>query len=244
VTISQKAIARAEIVIEGEILPGKRVAEDQNTGTGKAMPEFTGYPGEARPSLPVIRVKAVTMRRNPILQTLVGPGEEHVSLAGIPTEASIHNAVEAALPGFLRNVYAHSAGGGKLLAILQVSKRHAGDEGKARQAALIALAVYRELKNVILVDEDVDLFDSNDVLWAMQTRYQGDSSTIFIPGVTGHTLDPSQVPEFSASIRSKGISCKTIFDCTVPFALKDHFRRAHFRDVDPRPFAPDLFEEA
>ena len=241
VTNSQKSIARAEIVIEGEILPGRRVAEDQNTHTGKAMPEFPGYNGVACPSLPVVRVTAVTMRRNAILQTLVGPGEEHVCLAGIPTEASIYNAVETALPGFLRNVYAHSAGGGKLLAVLQVEKRVARDEGKARQAALIALAVYRELKNVILVDEDVDLFDSNDVLWAMQTRYQGDVSTIFIPGVVGHVLDPSQSPQFNPSIRDEGISCKTIFDCTVPFALKDRFKRAHFKDVDPRPYAPDLF---
>lgn len=241
-TVAQKAIARAEIVIEGEIVPGLRVAEDRNTSTGKAMPEFTGYPGDAKPALPVIRVKAVTMRHNPILQTLVGPGEEHVNLAGIPTEASIHNAVESALPGLLRNVYAHSAGGGKLLAILQLAKRQAGDDGKARQAALIALAVYRELKNVILVDDDVDPFDSDDVLWAMQTRYQGDASTVFIPGVTGHVLDPSQVPAYSPSIRHQGSTCKTIFDCTVPFALKDHFRRAQFREVDPRPFAPDLFE--
>ena len=243
VTVPEKAIARAEIVIEGEILPGRRVAEDQHTGTGEAMPEFTGYSGDANPSLPVIRVTAVTMRRHPILQTLVGPGEEHVSLAGIPTEASIYNAVENALPGMLGNVYAHSAGGGKLLAVLQITKRGPGDDGKARQAALIALAVYRELKNVVLVDEDVDLFDSDDVLWAMQTRYQGDISTIFIPGVTGHTLDPSQTPEYNPSIHFKGATCKTIFDCTVPFLLKNHFKRAHFRDVDPRPFAPDLFVE-
>jgi 4-hydroxy-3-polyprenylbenzoate decarboxylase len=244
VSVPQKAIARAEIVIEGEILPGKRVAEDQHTGTGKAMPEFTGYAGEANPSLPVIRVTAVTMRRDPILQTLVGPGEEHVNLAGIPTEASIYGAVEAALPGLLHNVYAHTSGGGKLLAVLQLEKRRPGDDGKARQAALIALAVYRELKNVILVDEDVDLFDSDDVLWAMQTRFQGDVSTVFIPGVTGHVLDPSQCPDFSSSIHCKGSSCKTIFDCTVPFALKERFRRAKFRDVDPRPFAPDLFQAA
>ncbi len=242
VSIPEKAIARAEIVIEGEILPGKRVAEDQNTGTGKAMPEFPGYTGEAHPSLPVIRVTAVTMRRHAILQTLVGPGEEHVNLAGIPTEASIYNAVETALPGILRNVYAHSAGGGKFLAILQLCKRGPGDEGKARQAALIALAVYRELKNVILVDEDVDPFDSNDVLWAMQTRYEGDASTIFIPGVAGHVLDPSQIPAYNITIHGKGIACKTIFDCTVPYALKDHFKRSQFREVDPRPFAPDLFE--
>jgi 4-hydroxy-3-polyprenylbenzoate decarboxylase len=241
VSVPEKAIARAEIVIEGEILPHRRVAEDQNTLTGKAMPEFTGYSGEANPSLPVIKVKAVTMRPHPILQTLVGPGEEHVSLVGIPTEASIWNAVESALPGLLRNVYAHSAGGGKLLAVLQVSKTGPLDDGKARQAALIALAVYRELKNVILVDEDVDPFDSNDVLWAMQTRYQGDSSTVFVPGVAGHVLDPSQSPEYSPSIRARGLSCKTIFDCTVPFALKAHFKRAEFQEVDPRPFAPDLF---
>ena len=51
----------------------------------------------------------MTTRKKPILQTLVGPGEEHVSLAGIPSEASIHNACQDALPGLLKNVYAHSA---------------------------------------------------------------------------------------------------------------------------------------
>lgn len=60
------------------------------------------------------------MRHQAILQTLVGPGEEHTTLAGLPTEASIRNAVEEAIPGFLQNVYAHTAGGGKFLGILQV----------------------------------------------------------------------------------------------------------------------------
>ncbi|MFE8873655.1 UbiD family decarboxylase [Acetobacter persici] len=243
VTVKERSIARAEIVIEGEILPGRRIREDVNTDTGHAMPEFPGYNGPANPSLPVIKVKAVTMRKNAILQTLVGPGEEHVNLAGIPTEASIFNACDKALPGFVKNVYAHSAGGGKLLAILQVCQRSAGDAGKARQAALIALAVYRELKNVIIVDDDVDLFDSNDVLWAMQTRYQGNVDTVFVPGVTGHVLDPSQVPDYDPSITAKGVSCKTIFDCTYPWKLKEHFVRAQFRDVDPHPFAPSIFPQ-
>ncbi len=100
VSVPEKAIARAEIVIEGELLPGVRVREDQHTNSGHAMPEFPGYCGGANPSLPVIKVKAVTMRNNAILQTLVGPGEEHTTLAGLPTEASIWNAVEAAIPGF------------------------------------------------------------------------------------------------------------------------------------------------
>lgn len=244
VSVRQRAIARAEIVIEGEILPGRRVREDQNTGSGHAMPEFPGYNGPANPALPVIQVKAVTMRHGAILQTLVGPGEEHVSLAGIPTEASILNACEKALPGLVRNVYAHSAGGGKLLVVMQVSQRGALDQGRARQAALVALAAFRELKHVILVDDDVDLFDSSDVLWAMQTRYQGDVDTVFIPGVAGHVLDPSQTPEYSPSIPARGVTCKAVFDCTYPWRLREQFARARFREVDPTPFAPDLFPGA
>ncbi|BBF65990.1 UbiD family decarboxylase [Acidithiobacillus sp. 'AMD consortium'] len=231
VSVPAKAIARAEIVIEGEILPGERMREDINTGTGFAMPEFPGYLGQAQ-SCPVIRVTAVTHRFNPILQTIVGPGEEHVNLAGIPTEASILRLVENSMPGRLLNVYAHSAGGGKYLAILQFKKGSIRDEGRQRQAALTAFAAFSELKHVILVDEDVDIFNSNDVLWAMTTRYQGDVSTVFIQGVRCHPLDPSQSPDFSPSILEDGISCKTIFDCTVPFALRERFRRAPFMEVD------------
>ena len=131
------------------------------------------------------------MRHQAILQTLVGPGEEHTTLAGLPTEASIRNAVEEAIPGFLQNVYAHTAGGGKFLGILQVKKRQPSDEGRQGQAALIALATYSELKNIILVDEDVDIFDSDDILWAMTTRMQGDVSITNLPGLRGHQLDPS-----------------------------------------------------
>jgi 4-hydroxy-3-polyprenylbenzoate decarboxylase len=239
-TVKQRAIARAEIVIEGEILPNVRVAEDQNTKTGKAMPEFPGYTGDANPSLPVIKVKAITTRQNPILQTLVGPGEEHVSLAGIPTEASIHIACQDALPGLDRNVYAHSSGGGKFLAVLQVEKKNDGDDGMTSQAALVALAVYRELENVIPVDEDVDLFDTNDVLWAMQTRHSGDLDTIFVPGVAGHVLDPTQTPFYDPRVTAKGTT-KTIFDCTVPYHLKKHFVRAQFKEVGPSLWAPSLF---
>ena len=244
VSINQKAIARAEIVIEGIILPNVRVVEDQNTNTGHAMPEFPGYNGPANPSLPVIKVTAVTMRHGAILQTLVGPGEEHTNLAGIPTEASIYNAVEAAMPGFVSQVYAHTAGGGKFLAIMQVNKKNATDDGRARQAALIAFAVYSELKHIILVDADVDPFDTDDVMWAMTTRYQGDISTVFLPKINGHVLDPSQTREFNPANPANGVTTKTIFDCTAPFHLRAEFERAQFMEVDPRPFAPELFPEA
>lgn len=242
-TINEKAIANAEYVIEGELLPAVRVREDQNTNTGKAMPEFPGYTGPAVPSMPIIKVKAVTHRRNPIMQTCIGASEEHVNMAGIPTEASILEMVERAMPGRLLNVYAHSSGGGKYMAVMQFKKGVPSDEGRQRQAALLAFSAFSELKHVILVDEDVDPFDSNDVMWALNTRYQGDIDTIFIPGVRCHPLDPSENPDFNPMIRDRGISCKVIFDCTVPYKLKDHFQRAKFKDIDPSRFAPELFTQ-
>lgn len=183
-TIHGKAIANAEYVIEGELVPGVRVREDQNTNTGKAMPEFPGYTGTANPQLPIIKVTAITHRTNPIMQTVIGPSEEHVNLAGIPTEASIIQMVEQAIPGRLLNVYSHSSGGGKYMAVMQFKKTAPSDEGRQRQAALFAFSAFSELKHVVLVDEDMDPFDSNDVLWSLNTRYQGDIDTIFIPGVT------------------------------------------------------------
>lgn len=232
-TVNERAIANAEYVIEGEVIPGVRVKEDQNSNTGYAMPEFPGYTGPASDQCWLIKVTAVTHRENPIMQTCIGPSEEHVSMAGIPTEASIYGMVEKAMPGRLQNVYCSSAGGGKYMAVLQFKKLSQSDEGRQRQAALLAFSAFSELKNVFLVDEDVDCFDMNDVLWAMNTRFQGDVDVITIPGVRCHPLDLSNDPAFSPSIRDHGIACKTIFDCTVPYDLKEDFHRARFMELDP-----------
>lgn len=240
VTIDEKCIANAEYVIEGELLVGARVREDQNSNTGKAMPEFPGYTGPANAELPVIKVKAVTHRVNPIMQTCIGPSEEHVSMTGIPTEASILDMVERAMPGRVQNVYAHSSGGGKFFAVIQFKKTVPSDEGRQRQAALLAFSAFPELKQVILVDEDVDIFDTNDVLWAMTTRMQADVDIVTIPGVRCHPLDPSNDPACSWSIRDHGIACKTIYDATVPFNQKARFQRAKFMEVDVKKFLPDF----
>lgn len=241
-TIEENCIFHSEYVIEGYVEPGVQVQEDQNSHTGYAMPEFPGYNGVASSVCWQITVTAVTHRKNPIMQTCIGPSMEHVSMAGIPTEASIYGMIEKAMPGKLQNVYAHPSGGGKYCAILQVKKTVPTDEGRQRQAALLAFSAFPELKHVILVDEDVDLFDTDDVLWAMNTRFQGDKDIITIPGVRCHPLDPSATPEYSDSIQDKGISCKTIFDCTVPFALKEKFQRAKFMEVDPKLWWKDYQE--
>lgn len=242
-TIPERAIANAEYVIEGEILPGRVIREDINSNTGKAMPEFPGYCGDANPELPVIKVKAVTTRKHPIMQTCIGPSEEHVSMAGIPTEASILAMVDKAMPGKLLNVYCASSGGGKYVAILQFKKSVPSDEGRQRQAALLAFSAFAELKHVYIVDEDVDPFDMKDVMWAMTTRFQADRDMIMIPGVQCHPLDPSNQPAYSQVISAPGVACKTIFDCTVPFDQKHRFLRAKFMDVDPAHWLPEMFEE-
>ena len=239
-TVDEYCIAHAEYVIEGELIPGKRVEEDQNSHTGKAMPEFPGYTGPANPAVPIIKVKAVTTRKNPIMQTCIGPSEEHVSMAGIPTEASIIQMIEKAMPGKLLNCYCASPGGGKYMAVLQVKKSIPSDEGRQRQMALLAFSAFSELKHIYLVDEDVDPFDLNDVLWAMNTRFQGDADIITIPGVRCHPLDPSNDPAMSPSIRDAGIACKTIFDCTVPFDQKQRFERCKFLEVDPKHWLADF----
>jgi 4-hydroxy-3-polyprenylbenzoate decarboxylase len=238
-TVEERAIANAEYVIEGEVQPGRRIQEDQNTGTGYAMPEFPGYLGVASGDCWVIKVTAVTHRLHPIMQTCIGPSAEHVNMVGVCTEASIFALVDKAMPGKLKNVYAHPSGGGKYLAILQIAKATPSDEGRQRQAALLAFSAFTELKHVILVDEDVDIFDTDDVLWAMNTRFQGDRDILTLPGVRCHPLDPSATPDYSPSITDKGMSCKTIFDCTVPYHLKDRFLRAPFLEVDPSHWLPD-----
>ena len=216
------------------------MVEEQNSHTGYAMPELPGYNGKASHECWLLKVKAVTHRKHPIMQTCIGPSEEHVNMAGIPTEASILNLIDKALPGKVLNVYSHRAGGGKYMAILQCRKTVHTDEGKQRQAALLAFSAFPELKHVILVDEDVDIFDTNDVLWAMNTRFQGDRDIITIPGVRCHPLDPSSCPEYTGSIRDVGCSTKTIFDCTVPFELKEKFKRAAFKDVEVKHWLPDF----
>jgi 4-hydroxy-3-polyprenylbenzoate decarboxylase len=242
-TVDQKCIANAEYVLECEILPNVTMPENPNPDSGGwAMPEFPGYEGIAHRESAVVKVKAVTMRKNPIMQTCIGPSEEHVNMAGIPTEASILEMTGKALPGFVTNVYATRSGGGKSMVIIQVKKTRPVDQGRERQAALLAFAAYHELKHIILVDDDIDIFDTDDVLWAMNYRFSADKDIIMIPETICHPLDPSENQEYTGYART-GLACKTIFDCTMPFALRDRlFHRARFLDIDPTPFAPELFK--
>lgn len=233
ITVPEKAIATAEYTLEGYIMPNERIQEDINTHTGKAMPEFPGYDGDANLALQVIKVTAVTHRKDqPIMQSVIGPSEEHVSMAGIPTEASILQLTDKAIPGKVINVYNPPAGGGKLMTIMQIHKENEADEGIQRQAALLAFSAFKELKTVILVDEDVDIFDMSDVMWTINTRFQANKDIMVLPGMRNHPLDPSERPEYDpTSIRFRGMSSKLVLDGTVPFDMKEQFERAQFKKV-------------
>lgn len=239
-TVDQRCIANAEYVIEGYLSCTDTIQEDINSHTGKAMPEFPGYTGDAKGSVNVVHVTAVTTRTHPIMQSCIGPSQEHVSIAGIPTEASIYRMVEAAMPGRLLNVHAAPCGGGKFVAILQFRKSAESDEGRQRNAALLAFSAFSELKHVFLVDPDVDIFDMSDVMWAMTTRFQTDTDLITIPGCHCHVLDPSNDPAMDPSIRVHGIACKAIFDCTVPYSLQNRFIRSQFLEIDKQKWADEL----
>ena len=82
----------------------------------------------------------------------------------------------------------------------------------------------------------------SDVMWAMTTRFQADRDIITIPGCHCHVLDPSNDPKFDPSIRVHGIACKAIFDCTVPYDLKEtgEFDRCKFLDIDMDKWAAEL----
>lgn len=174
------------------------------------------------------------------MESCIGPSHEHVSMAGIPTEASIFKMIDQAMPGRLINVHAAPCGGGKLVAVLQFKKSKASDEGRQRNAAMLAFSAFGELKHVFLVDPDVDIFDMNDVMWAMATRFQADQDVITIPGTHCHVLVPCNDPKFDPTCLVHGMACKAIFDCTVPFELQDTFKRAQFMDIDEDKWAKEL----
>ena len=232
VSIDAQAIANAEYVIEGYLVPDLMIPEDLLTNSGKALPEFHGYRGPARTS-PGFKVTAVTCRHDPIMQACIGSSEEHVNMAGLPSEASILRFLDSALPGFVLNAYSPPCGGGKLDMILQVCKRTIKDEGNQRHAGISTFAVLPEVKNVILVDEDVDIFDPYDVMWALTTRFRPDKDLIHVPGIRGHQGDPTAKRYYDPSLPDDGVAYKSVYDATCPFLNKEAMHRPGFPDIDP-----------
>ncbi|MDJ0744497.1 MAG: UbiD family decarboxylase [Xenococcaceae cyanobacterium MO_167.B27] len=229
ITLPISCISQAEYVLEGEIL-GETMAE--NPSSKGALPEFLGYDGEAHPALPIVKIRAITHRFHPLFQTVIGPGYEQSNLVAFGLEAAVLRFLHSNFSDRFVQAYCSSAGGGALLLFLQFAKTSQRDDELVRQGALRVLEAFRLIKTIVLVDEDVDVFNEEDVWWAMTTRFQADRDLIVIPKTLGFALDPSQNPTYSPTIERPGMTSKVIFDCTVPFSLKGRFQRSHFQYKD------------
>jgi len=222
-TIAGQALARAEIVLECEMLPNETASEDSvSSKKGESMPEMGGYVGVAAPGQ-VLKVKAITHRSKPIYQTLVTPGEEHNIISGVPCEAEILDAARrTGYSELLANAYLSSAGGGKLLGVLQIHKLGPADDAEVRNVAMLAMTTMHEMKNVIVVDDDVDIWDPMDLWWAFTTRFRPKEDLVVIDGARSW---PGLAPYIQTT--------KAIFDFTVPWSQRTRMRRPRYMS-DPQ----------
>lgn len=198
-TVDIEVPAEAEIVLEGRLMPGERAVEGP-------FGEYPKYYGPASPK-PFIKLTAMTTRRNPVFQTIVAASLEHLLLGAIPREAGMLQAVRHAVPT-ARAVHLTPGGTCRYHAVIGIDKVN---EGEAKNAMFAAFASSQEVKRVVVVDGDVDIFDPLDVEWAMATRMQAARDVFIVPRACGNLLDPSS---------DEGVSDKMGIDATVPLAAE------------------------
>lgn len=181
-TVDLEVPAWAEIVIEGEILAGVREQEGP-------FAEFTNY-ACFRSTENVFQVRAVQYREAAIWHDITpGMSSEHITIVAVQREGDVLNALNRTLPN-IRAVHAPFSSCGLFHCYISMKKIA---EGQPQQAIFAALGVDHNIKLVVVVDEDVDVFDEREVLWAMATRLQADRGVTIIPQHLGMgcTLDPS-----------------------------------------------------
>lgn len=168
----------AEIVMEGRILKDKTHKEWM-------VEMLRTY--DFKRIQPVFELERLYFRNNPIFHDVLAGYGEHRLLMGMPIEAKINKNLKQILPQTKKVVL--TEGGCKWLhAVVQISKRQESDPKKIIKAAFSA---HRSLKNVVVVDDDIDPSDPVSVEYAMATRFQADKDLMVIPKVRGSSLDPS-----------------------------------------------------
>ncbi len=198
--------ARAEIVIEGVIEPGERAEEGP-------FAEWPGHYTEHGPK-PVIRVSAITMRRDAIFYDVFAGHREHCVLGSLPRMGSIYRRVKQVVPGLKAvNVPAHV----RMHCYISYTKTN---EAEAKKAAFAALLTEPEnLKAVILVDDDIDVFNEPEVMWAVGTRFRADKDLQIIHDWSGPGgLNPSGWDYFPDGHKEPRMTAAMILDATKPCA--------------------------
>ncbi|MCC7227054.1 MAG: UbiD family decarboxylase [Burkholderiaceae bacterium] len=208
--------ADSEFVIEGRLLPGVRELEGP-------FGEFPKY-YSTREKREVIEIDAITHRKDPVYHTIVPAEMEHLLLGMIPREASLLAHLQRSFPNVL-DVHLSVGGVGRYHLYIKIRKTH---EGQPKNIICGAFGAHYDIKQVIVVDDDVEVHDPQQVEWAVATRFQADRDLVVISGAQGSVLDPSttlgmdlhddsQIPGHVA-----GLSAKMGLDATRPVVYHGH----------------------
>jgi 2,5-furandicarboxylate decarboxylase 1 len=204
--------AHAEIVIEGRILPKVREPE----GPFGEFPQYYG----PRADREVIQVDAITHRKNAIFHTIVGGGVEHLLLGGIPREATLLDHLQRSFPS-VRDVRLTRGGTCRYHLAVKIDKK---SQGEPKNVIMGAFGGHYDIKQVVVVDMDVNIDDETEIEWAVATRFQADRDLVIVSGAQGSKLDPSS---------DNGISAKMGIDATKPLSTDAmEFKRIHVKGVE------------
>lgn len=218
-TIDVEVPKDCEIVLEG------RITKEQ-VSEGPFL-DLTGIVDRVRQQ-PVIEIKCITHRKNPIYQTILAGRNEHKILMGMPKEPTIFNEVNKVCD--CKDVYITTGGCSWLHAVVQITKKSPEDGKKAIQAAFEG---HKSLKHCVVVDDDINIYDSDDVEWAIATRFQADKAAVIMPNMPGSSLDPSG----DLTEGKKARTCKMGLDATIPLrGTGKGFKKANYQKVDLKKF--------
>lgn len=209
-TVGVEGVANAQFIIEAEILPNER--EDEGP-----FAEVAGYYAKQDQRW-VVNVKSISHRKSPVFQTLL-PGKEVFNSVGLMGEANVFHLVSRQVPG-ITGVHLSHGGCGFYHAVVQIKKVY---EGTQRNAILATFAAFPPLKQVIVVDDDVDIYDSEDVEWALCTRFDPETDIVLVNKAFGHELNP---------VTQNGLTAKIGFDATAPHPRPKEYERVKFQTVD------------
>lgn len=214
-TVDLEVPADAEIVLEGRIT--RRLV---NEGPFMDLTETMDVVRDQ----PVIEIDQITHRNNPIFHALLPGGLEHKMLMGMPREPTIFAEVNKVTK--CTGVSITPGGASWLHAVVQIDKQGPEDGIRAIEAAFRG---HKSLKHVWVVDTDVDIFDPQDVEWAVATRFQATRDLYIFENQPGSSLDPSGLHVAGEKSRT----AKMGLDCTIPWeADRNKFLKGTYGAVD------------
>jgi UbiD family decarboxylase len=226
--------ANAEIVLEGFVEPGKVHPEGP-------FGEWTGYYGSDVRDEPVLDIKAVYHRNDPIILGCPPqrPPEEQSRYRAVMRSALLWDQVTNAGVPDVQAVWTHECGGSRMFTALSIKQRYGGH---AKQAGLIAsqcrVGAYAG-KFVVVVDEDIDVTNLDDVMWAVSTRCDPASSIDIVRDAWSTPLDPSISPQKREA--RDFTNSRAIIDACRPFAWRDQFARVNMPTPEVAKKAWDKF---